>query len=930
MKTYFLNIFLFFSCFSLQAQQDYRYLQILIDTADNFQFQELEWFDDGISQPQTMTAYNAPSPLLMTGDNANWNLYYLYDDDLATQSYVNEVQASPEFTREFTLDLGEGNALAPDSIRLSKPNWSVLTSFRILLSNDGVNWDLYLDTTRSHIFAETITFPLNLILDTEPPTVPQNIQNPYKTADNIYLEWSPATDNFRVTQYHIYQDGILIDSTQTTYFSVQNLVAATNYDFQIYALDKARNHSSPSSISVMTLVADGVPPTLLEGLEVTDLSANIATIRWQSAIENQGLSGYLIRLNDLTVGTTSDTIFSICGLDTLTTYQVEVRAKDYSGNLSNPLKTTFRTLMNNGRMQLGTNFWNQIWSPENNQLFVNSYLNVTGDNPWKPELLAETDYAQTLRFMEMQQINQGAIDPTYTWLDRKKKTEILQDELAYEWMIDLCNRKNANLWVCLPDQIIDRNGEVGGRENYIKKLAILIKTGVDMGDIDLDKAIFNNLTQFTQYDFIINGGKLVCEPLASSLKIYIEYGNENWNANFPQATYCANEGLAMGLGWGPSSAGRTFSGYASIQLFEAFAAVFGKDNPRIEDILPIQRHGLFFTNYTFEEIFDDPVFNPNNFMPDHISGATYFSNGEDGEDANIEQIMLEDISGIMDEVREMRTYLDEAGTTRNRYFGLISYEGGHHITTNFEAVNANPIIYNTYLTFLDSMNVYFEEIVLYSHVARNAFGLKQYVNQPLAEAHKYRAVLDWLPAVVPDSTFCQRETLVLNIDTIPNSLFKVNGQISAIGIIPTQSNVECLANHSIILSPGFQVAAGASFRAAIGSCNSTSINELSDSLHEPQHAAARQNVQLKKETKLKIYPNPASTVAHLRFYLPQAEAVQINIYQANGSLLTYKKIESVAGWNLINLPVSQLFKGVYYVCLQTKKHQLTKKLIVTE
>ena len=142
MKTYFLSCFFLFSLSTLQAQ-DYRYLQIVIDTADNFQFRELEWFDNGISYPEAMTAYNVPAPLLVTGNNANWNLPYIYDDDLATQSYVNEVLANPEFTRAFTLDLGAGNTLSPDSIRISKPAWSVLTSFRILLSSDAVNWELY-------------------------------------------------------------------------------------------------------------------------------------------------------------------------------------------------------------------------------------------------------------------------------------------------------------------------------------------------------------------------------------------------------------------------------------------------------------------------------------------------------------------------------------------------------------------------------------------------------------------------------------------------------------------------------------------------------------------------------------------------------------------------------------------------------------------
>jgi hypothetical protein len=916
MKNALLSFFLFGCCVMQMQAQEYRYLQIVIDSAYNLHFRELDWFDDGNTHPNTMTAYNQPSPLLVTGDNANWNIYRIYDDNIATQSYVNEVRASPEFTRTFTLDLGEGNSLSPDSIRLQKPSWSVLNAFRILLSNDAVNWDLYLDTTISVFNWETGVFPLNLITDTEPPSSPSNLMNPYVTSTKSYLEWTEASDNFRVDQYHIYQDNALIDSTKTTYFAAQNLSPNTNYNFQVHALDKARNISQPVAINSMTLAADNTAPILEGGIEMTQLTASTATFKWRQAIEQEGLSGYLIKLDTLIVGTTSDTIFSVCGLDTLTNYQLEIIAKDYDQNLSEPIKTSFRTLTDNKRMKLGTNFWNQNWSPENNQLFINGFQNVIGPNPWKPALLEEINYAQTLRFMEMQQINQNAVLPTYKWLDRKQKGNINQDEIAYEWMIDLCNRKNANLWICLPDQIVSRDGVLGGRENYIKKLAILVKTGIDMGDVDLDQAVFNDLTVFTPHDYLLHGGKMVCEPLAPHLKIYIEYGNENWNGNFAQTAYCAEEGLAMNFGWGPGSAGRVFSAYASLKLYEAFAAVFGKDATRIEDILPLQRHGLFYANYSFTQVFDNPVLNPNNFMPEHISGATYFSNGEDGADANIQQIMLEDIGDIMTEVRDMRTFLDEAGQQRNRQFGLISYEGGHHINNNYEAVNSNPIIYDTYLTFLDSMNTFFEEIILYNHVSTNAFGLKQYIGQPLAEAHKYRAVTDWLPATLPDSSFCQDDYINLSVDTLPNSEYKAADSLEATGVLPIFSKASFLANHSITLKAGFQVDSGALFNATIDTCVAPSmpVNNGMNILTQLKVQEITPTV-IKPDLKLVISPNPTQESATVSFDALEAAKAEIAVFSLTGQLMTRRSFEALEGRNEVVLQLGDFLAGIYFVRL---------------
>ena len=197
-----------FLLLSLQAAsaQSYQYLRIVIDSSANFMLRELEWFDGGISYPTAaMTAFNAPSPLEVTGGNANWERFRIYDDDSLTHAAVGYISNDQAIFREFILNLGVGNGITPDSLRITKPPWSGLTRFRAYLSDDNINWELYLDSTLAPAFYSRRSFPLQLVVDNSPPTAPSTLTSPYQTATQVYLEWGASTDDFRVEQYHIFQ-----------------------------------------------------------------------------------------------------------------------------------------------------------------------------------------------------------------------------------------------------------------------------------------------------------------------------------------------------------------------------------------------------------------------------------------------------------------------------------------------------------------------------------------------------------------------------------------------------------------------------------------------------------------------------------------------------------------------------------------------------
>jgi len=81
---------------------------------------------------------------------------------------------------------------------------------------------------------------------------------------------------------------------------------------------------------------------------------------------------------------------------------------------------------------------------------------------------------------------------------------------------------------------------------------------------------------------------------------------------------------------------------------------------------------------------------------------------------------------------------------------LIAYEGGQHVLTGADVVNADSGMYKAYTDYLDGMAPYFTIFCHYLHNGKwssgGAWGAEEYVGQPLGEAHKLRAIFDWIAA----------------------------------------------------------------------------------------------------------------------------------------------------------------------------------------
>ncbi len=104
--------------------------------------------------------------------------------------------------------------------------------------------------------------------DVTPPSAPTNLTATALGATHVDLNWTSATDNVGVTNYEIYRDGELIDTTSiTTSYADNTVVGSISYHYQIRARDVAGNVSGLSNQATIT-----APLLFRDDFESGDLS----------------------------------------------------------------------------------------------------------------------------------------------------------------------------------------------------------------------------------------------------------------------------------------------------------------------------------------------------------------------------------------------------------------------------------------------------------------------------------------------------------------------------------------------------------------------------------------------------------------------------------------------------------------------------------
>lgn len=366
-----------------------------------------------------------------------------------------------------------------------------------------------------------------------------------------------------------------------------------------------------------------------------------------------------------------------------------------------------------GTMKIGTNFWFLAsWSGESPFKSGIDWATAysSGTDIWNPTFISELAPYTTLRFMDWGATNNSKVqywsqrrlptDPGNTDIGYIDGSSPLRPGLAYEWMIDLCNRTNKDMWVTLPHM---------ADNNYANQLAQLIKS-----------------------------------KLNPNLKVYVEYSNETWNGAFTQFQYTIDQGVAGGLpGMNQWYQGGAYSLYRSVNIWREFASVFGSEmGSRVVRVASFSgNYDIFDVGYN--NIMNSPSWNPTGQKADMIAIAPYVGGNLDGSSPTIQSQFRQDTD------TKFTTRVLTAVAIADKYnVKLGAYEGGQHLTTNAHTWSANQQIYNEYLYMLDKFAPYFELFNHYAHAGSwssgGAWGAKAYTGQPIADAPKYRAIVDWV------------------------------------------------------------------------------------------------------------------------------------------------------------------------------------------
>lgn len=221
--------------------------------------------------------------------------------------------------------------------------------------------------------------------------------------------------------------------------------------------------------------------------------------------------------------------------------------------------------------------------------------------------------------------------------------------------------------------------------------------------------LWYNIPHQADNTFIANAAQLIANTLDPSLKVYVEYSNENWNGIFSQAQWEAQQGLAMHFNTSePYSgtddganywAGLKYSVYRAAKAHQIFRQTVGKS--RVVAVLAGQSD---FTdlNRTLLQLYRNPTYNPlwtnlvsgvpsdtNAGPPDVLAVAPYVDVHFTTADTSLSE------TDIMNRAFAVIPTLVGANTRTN--FGhaqdngarLVAYESGQHLLA-VEGAESDP------------------------------------------------------------------------------------------------------------------------------------------------------------------------------------------------------------------------------------------------
>ena len=124
--------------------------------------------------------------------------------------------------------------------------------------------------------------------------------------------------------------------------NLTTLTEVTSYTFQVRAKDGANNIGSTSSVTFTT--SDASAPSAPGTPTFSSVTMTSATVNWTAASDNVDVTGYQYQINSGSWQTLGNVLTTnLTGLSAVTTYTVNVRARDGAGNWGPASSASFTT-----------------------------------------------------------------------------------------------------------------------------------------------------------------------------------------------------------------------------------------------------------------------------------------------------------------------------------------------------------------------------------------------------------------------------------------------------------------------------------------------------------------------------------------------------------------------------------------------------------
>ncbi|PCG86625.1 hydrolase [Streptomyces sp. WZ.A104] len=178
--------------------------------------------------------------------------------------------------------------------------------------------------------------------DTQRPSAPEGVTAQASSSTSVHVMWEPATDDREIAGYEVYRGKTKVKAVPAAkrMIDVDGLTASTDYTFTVRSKDTAGNLSAPSAAIPVTTRAtpskDEAPPTAPAKLTARADGSRAATLTWQAAKDDVGVTSYDVYQEDSRIHSVPGdaTTAKLTGLRPGTVYSFTVRARDASDQSS--------------------------------------------------------------------------------------------------------------------------------------------------------------------------------------------------------------------------------------------------------------------------------------------------------------------------------------------------------------------------------------------------------------------------------------------------------------------------------------------------------------------------------------------------------------------------------------------------------------------